>query len=217
MKLYWILLLFLPQYLCAQLTTSPKSVTNSTNIIHYQVLQLDSTIRHGLFVRTTLAGDTIEKGYYYNNEPVGKWLYYYEDGALMTVRNYGKTQHKLWKTTGYLVKTAEGYQPLPLRAPPHYLGGSSRYRIFIHYPKSAKRMMVEAKMLVTIIIDEKGVLSYKINRAIFSNDSDDSTKQDLIQEAKRYLNKNNLGWIPAIRNNQFVTVKFQTVIRFKLR
>lgn len=236
MKHLWLLCwLFGIHNSLAQFPIVSQSDTLSTDITeHYHVLQFDTRVLHGLYVRVNAAGDTLEKGYYYNNEPVNKWLYYNTEGFLPRVRNFGKAEHQCWKTIGsYLVKTADGFQPLPLSSPPHLLNtlAATRSRLtsegyfypHVSYPRKARRMGFGAGVLVTVTIDEYGKLTGEVNSVkIIYKAGDSPPPSEMVKEYQEVFKKSveferlDAEWIPAMYKGEFVAVKFKTVIHYRL-
>ena len=61
----------------AQILTTKQTKVIGDFIEEFYVLQMDTSVKHGLYTKQTISGLMVEKGYYNNGEKAGKWNIYY--------------------------------------------------------------------------------------------------------------------------------------------
>lgn len=63
----------------------------------YYVLEDDPTMMHGKMVSYYENGKVVSEGYYHMNQPIGKWIYYFEDGRVKMVGDLKTATDGYWK------------------------------------------------------------------------------------------------------------------------
>ena len=104
--------------------------------------------------------------------------------------------------------TEDGYRFIPFDSPPEPIGGLASLQKYIQYPEIARQAGVESRVVVGILVDEKG----NCVKTIILKSSE--TKVGFEDAAQYAVSK--LKWIPEKQRDVPVQVWTSIVVRFKL-
>lgn len=102
----------------------------------------------------------------------------------------------------------EGYRFIPYDSPPELIGGIASLYKYIQYPEIAQRAGVEGRVVVGVLVDEKG--NGVKTTILQDSDADvgfEAAAQDAVMKVK---------WIPAKQRDNPVEVWTSLIVRFEI-
>lgn len=203
-NLLLIVISLLVMSLNAQIKTKIVKVEDkeTSKLEVYTVIKNDKTIKHGEY-NLYLINHKAVTGNYNHNQKSGIWTYYSWSGEIDMKYDF-ETDRVVYFPA--LPDTSEYDRPAL------YFGSTleitNLIRNIIEYPERALENGISGKVIIAILINEKGEVSgYEfINRV----------SPDLDEEAMRVVKLLPLKFIPAIKDGQPTTFLIQIPINFKL-
>jgi TonB family protein len=171
-----------------------------------------NNLKDSLWVYLGYGGNILASGYYKDDKRVGNWKTYNFDGSLNL--EYDFTNNKLIQlaqtdsTKLYNVITPEGIKNVKLDRPPLFLNGGRALWTTITYPKAARENMVQGAVIISITIDENGVITnYRVKQSLgFGCD----------EEAMHAAKLSDGNWLPGVLEGKAVKVEYDMLFGFSL-
>jgi TonB family protein len=198
-----IFLFFVTFYSGAQVKEVIRTFDNFKEV--YTVLENDTTVKHGPY-RLFYKNKVIENGTYKNNEPVGKWQFFY----LQQIFEY-----EYDFTNKKVVRVSEGnkrYNEARRIIPCLFLGSPLKPYLFIvsniHYPEEARKKNIGGKVTLALKITKEG----KLDDVYLYEKLDPSLDNEVMRVARSF--PDDWKWLPATRNGVPVDDEYHITIEF---
>ncbi|MCH8330478.1 MAG: TonB family protein [Bacteroidetes bacterium] len=158
------------------------------------------------------------KGVYKTDQKTGVWEYYDLDGELEQKYDHSGDELLFDKdldqdTEGYNISSFAEDSTIKVDRAAVIIGGqTSIVQVMmedLHYPSKAREEGIQGKVIISFMVDEKGMASsYAVKKGIGGGCD---------EEALRVMSSMSARWVPAIYRNQPIRTEFNIPINFSLK